>query len=1090
MRFCGQCGEALGLHCPACGALSPSGFRFCGQCGNSLVGKAQLPTPAKARPAADDAEHRQITVLFCDLVGSTRLSDQLDSEELRTLLLSYHTAAGSVVERYQGTIAQYLGDGLLIYFGYPAAQDDDAQRAVKTGLEILAAIRQLNDKYRAQNINIQARIGIHTGLGVAGEVGTATGKREQLVIGKTPNVAARLQDLAECNTILISDATWKLVAEYFVCESLGSLKLKGIDDSIKAHKVLRPTEVHGRFQASLRRGLAPIFGREEEMQLLLDRFNLALAGHGQTVFLQAEAGIGKSRFVHEFQSQCRGQALILSGGCTATGQNAAFLPVIEAFRNFLSIDPADSDDNSRHKIDHFLSQAGEATPDNRSLVCALLEVPSDQPLLALPAPKQRELTIQLLVRLLTQAATRRPVLVVLEDLHWVDPSTLEFVHGLLEEASQARVLLLLTSRPEFVPNWNFRPYLTALPLQRLGKEDIEHVVLALAGKPMPESVMRQLIEKSDGVPLFVEELTRSVLESGVLQETETHWQLVRPLKSSSIPSTLRDSLMGRLDRLGPAKDVAQTASAIGRFFSYKLIAAICKQVSQLRSYLDQLQNAGIIQIEDVGVNVEVYAFKHVLIQDTAYESMLRSRRREIHETLARTIEVDFPELVQSRPELMALHYFEAGFVETSVAYRLKAGQRLMQSGAYSEAISELNHGIHGLQSLPASASNHGQEAELRVALGGCLVATRGYCAQEVEENVQRSRELCGLLHNPTSQLIPALYGLWVVNLASSRVEPTIDYARQLAEYLTPDEEPRLKVSIHFANGTTMLYLGRFDEARREFQSAMRFYDPSMHARMVSTFGDDHGQFSMIYLQWVEVLTGHIDRALKLVQSTLKAAEALDDPLSMALALSFAMIAYHDLRQPLKAAEFAARNVELCTQQGFVFWGSLSKIGLAWAQTTTDSVESHLPMMMSGLAFFDVIQQKLPLAYWKSYLVEVHLHQGNWQAGLQTVEEALALSSTNLDRFYHPELLRLKGDLLQLREPGGKACRALYREAVAHARGSGAALLELRAAVSLARVLGRRSKEGKAALQEALAKIQDGFDTSDVQEAVSLQAELG
>jgi class 3 adenylate cyclase/tetratricopeptide (TPR) repeat protein len=1060
MRFCGQCGGSLGLNCPACGSLSPPGFRFCGQCGNPLVAASHLSPPAKARLAVGKAEHRQITVLFCDLVGSTRLSDQLESEELRTLLLSYHTAAGSVVEHYQGTIAQYLGDGLLIYFGYPAAQDDDAQRAVTTGLEILEAIRQLNDQYRAKDIDVQARIGIHTGLGVAGEVGTATGKREQLVIGKTPNVAARLQDLADCNTILISDATWKLVADYFVCESQGPVSLKGIGDSIKAHKVLRPTEVQGRFQASVRRGLAPIFGREEEMQLLLDRFNLALTGLGQTVFMQAEAGIGKSRFVHEFQTQCRGRALILSGGCTSTGQNAAFLPVIEAFRQFLSIDPADSDDTARHKIDHFLGQAGEATPDNRSLVCALLEVPSDQPPLSLPAPKQRELTIHLLVRLLMQAAMRRPVLVVLEDLHWVDPSTLEFVHGLLEEATQARLLLLLTSRPEFVPPWSARPSLTSLPLQRLGKEDIERVVLALTGKPIPESVMEQLIEKSDGVPLFVEELTRSVLESGVLEETATRWQLVRPLNSSSIPTTLRDSLMGRLDRLGPAKDVAQTASAIGRFFSYKLIATIC------------------------------HAFKHVLIQDTAYESMLRSRRREIHGALARTMEADFPEIVQTRPELLALHYFEAGFVEASVAYRLKAGQRLMQSGAYSEAIAELNHGIHGLKALPASASHHSQEVELRVALGGCLVATRGYCAQEVEENVQRSRDLCALLHNPSSQVIPALYGLWVVNLASSRVEPTMDYARQLAEYLTPDEEPRLKVTIHFANGTTLLYLGRFDEARREFHRAISFYAPSMHARMVSTFGDDHGQFSTIYLQWLEGLTGHVDRALELVQSTLESAEILEDPLSMALALSFAMIAYHDLRQPLKAAEFAARNVELCSQQGFVFWGALSKIGLGWALATTGAGESSLPMIKSGLAFFDIIQQKLPLAYWKSYLVEAHLHDGNWQGGLEAVEEALALSSTNLDRFYHPELLRLKGDLLQLREPGGKACRALYREAVAHSRGSGSALLELRAAVSLARVLGRRSKEGRAALQQALAKFPDGFDARDYHEAVSLQAEFG
>jgi class 3 adenylate cyclase/tetratricopeptide (TPR) repeat protein len=1095
MRFCGQCGSALGQGCSVCGTHIPAGFRFCGQCGSPLNSPSPLPQPAIAAPAhetqdAEQAERRQITVLFCDLVDSTRLSEQLDPEELRDLLFAYQTAAGSVVERHYGTIAQYLGDGLLIYFGYPTARDDDAQRAVNSGLEILDALSCLNNQYPAKNITIQARIGIHTGLGVAGSVGAARGKREQLVIGKTPNVAAHLQGLADSNSIVISDATWRLVAEYFDCEPLGQVKLKGMSGSLEAHKVLQKSGVQGRFQASVRRGLLPIVGREAEMQMLEDRFSLTLAGQGQTVLLRAEAGIGKSHLVHEFQNECRGRALLMSAGCTATGENAALLPVIETFRQFLSIEPDDSDAITRPKIAHFLSQAGESTPENLSLLCAFLSVPSNQPALALPAPKQRELTIRLLVRLLTQAAERRPVLVVFEDLHWVDPSSMEFISILIEEGSHTRLLLLLTSRPEFVPPWNFRPYITCLDLQRLAAAEIERVVLAISGKPIPEAVMRQLIEKSDGVPLFVEELTRATLESGVLQETSSQWELARSLESSSIPASLRDSLMGRLDRLGPAKDVAQIASAIGRFFPYKLIASVCRQLSQLRRHLDQLQNADIIQIEDRNPVSEVYGFKHALIQDTAYESMLRSRRREIHEALARTIEADFPELAQSRPELMALHFFEAGFVETSVDYRLKAGLRLMQSGAYSEAIAELNHGIQGLQGLAPSASNYSQEAELRAALGGCLVATRGYCAPEVEENVQRSRDLCGLLKNPTSKLIPTLYGLWVVNLASSRVGPTVDYARQLAEYATPEEEPHLKVTIHFANGTTLLYRGRFDDSRRELQRAISFYDPSMHTRMVSSYGDDHGLFSSIYLQWLEGLTGHVDKALKISQFNLQTAKQLDNPLSLALALTFAMILHHDMRQPQKAAEFAARNIELCGEQGFAFWGSLSKIGLGWAQVSSDGDESGLAVISSGLAFFDLIQQKLPLAYWKSYLVEAHLHTGNWQAGLDVVDEALALSAANLDRMYHPELLRLKGDLLQLRKPGGSASRDCYREAVALARGSGAALLELRAAVSLAKVMGRKAKEGKTALQQALDKMQDGFESRDVEEALALQAALG
>ena len=1091
MRFCGQCGGALGLGCSACGTTNPPMFRFCGQCGSSLAAASPLPPPAsKPQASGAEAERRQITVIFCDLVDSTRLSDQLDPEELRALLLTYQTTAGAVVERHQGTIAQYLGDGLLIYFGYPAAQDDDAQRAVKTSLEILEALRSLNDQVRSKQITIQARIGIHTGLGVVGDVGAGKSKRERLVIGKTPNVAARLQGLADPNTILISSSTWKLVAEYFKCEHLGKVNLKGIGDRVEAHKVLGPSGVHGRFEASIRRGLVPMFGREAEMEALTNLFALALSGKGQTVLLRAEAGIGKSRFVHEFQNQCRGRALLLSAGCTATGQNTALLPVVDAFRQFLSIDPGDSDDNTRNKVELFLAQAGESQSQNSSLLCALLSVPSKLPPLNLPAPKLRELTIHLLVRLLTQGTDRRPVVVLLEDLHWVDPSTMEFVTSLIEEASQSRLLLLLTTRPEFVSPWNFRPYITKLELLRLAPKDIERLILAVSAKPIPEAVIRQLIDKSDGVPLFVEELTRATLESGVLRESPTHWELVRPLEISSIPSTLRDLLMARLDSLGPAKDVAQIASAIGRFFPYSLIAAICRKLHQLRHQLDQLQNADIIQIEDENAIAEVYRFKHALIQDTAYESMLLSRRREIHHALAHTIEADFPDLAHSRPELMALHFFEAGLVEASVAYRLKAGLRLIKAGAYSEAIAELSHGIQGLQGLPPSASNYSKEAELRAALGGCLVATRGYCAPEVEENVRRSRELCGLLHNPTSQLIPTVYGLWVVNLASSRVGPTVEYARQLKENSTPDEDPLLRVTIHFANGTTLLYLGRFAEARREFQKSIGLYEPSMHSRLVSTYGDDHGLFSSIYLQWLEVLTGNVDRALEICKFTLESAEQLDNPLSLALALTFAMIIHHELRQPTKAAEFAARNVQLCGEQGFAFWGSLARISQGWCEVISEGKEASLATITSGLAFFDLIQQKLPLAYWKSYLVEACLEVGKLEEGLKVVDEALTLSSQNVDRMYHPELLRLKGDLLRLREPRGKASLELYRESVASARSTGALLLELRSAMSLAKHLSKHSKEGRVALREVLGKFPEGLMFRDYLDATALQAELG
>lgn len=1090
MRFCGQCGGSLGQVCAACASVNPPGFRFCGQCSNPLEAPSSLAPAIAAPQSVEQAERRQITVLFCDLADSTAISDQLDPEELRSLLLSYQEAASAAVERHQGTIAQYLGDGLLIYFGYPRAQEDDAQRAVKASLDILEALRCLSDQYRSRQIVIQARIGIHTGVGVAGDVGGGNAKREQLMVGKTPNVAARLQALADKDSILISGTTWKLVAAYFECESLGLLQLKGLGDQVQAYKVLCAKNVQGRFHASLHHGLVPLCGRQEELQLLNDLFSLSLSGQGQTLLLRADPGIGKSRFVHEFQNQLQGRAQLIRAVCTAYGESSSLLPVIDALRRYLSIEQGDSDDNTRHRIEQFLSRVGESTLENISLFCGLLSIPSGQPPLALPPPKQRELTIQLLVRLLVQAADKRPIVLLIEDLHWVDPSTLDFLTELIDPASGTRLLLLLTTRPQFVPPWNYRPYITTLDLKRLATEEIERVALSIAGKPLPPLVMQQLVDRSDGVPLFVEELTRATLESGVLREMPEEWELATALDANTIPSSLRDSLMGRLDRLGPAKDVAQIASAIGRSFSYKLIAAISRQPTLLRRQLDQLQDADIIQIEEVDAVAEVYRFKHALIQDTAYESMLRSRRREIHESLARTLEADFPEIVQTRPGLLALHYLEAGFVESSVGYRLKAGLGLMQDGAFSEAIAELNQGIDGLQALPPSAPNHSQEAALRAALGGCLIATRGYCAPDVEANVLRSRELCTLLQNPPSQLIQTLYGLWVVNLASSRVEPTIEYARQLVAFSSRDQDPFLMVTIHFASGTTLLYLGRFEEARREFEIVLHVYEPSMHARLVAAYGDDHGLFASIYLQWLEVLTGNVDRALKLLNRNLEIADNLDNSLSKALALTFAMIAHHDLRQPLKAQAYAQRSSTLCEEQGFAFWGSLAQIGLGWAQSTLTADDESLGRIAKGLGFFALIQQKLPLAYWKSYLVEAHLQAGNLADGLLVAEEALALSSANLDRMYHPELLRLKGDLLQLYAPESDACLELYREALSTARDTGALLLELRAVVSLVKRLEPSSNEAREQLEETLAKIESTLEIEDYREAVVLQAGFG
>jgi predicted ATPase/class 3 adenylate cyclase len=680
-----------------------------------------------------------LTVQFIDLVGSTTLSQQLDPEDYHARVVAYQTACHQVIARYEGHIAQYLGDGVLVYFGYPAAHDEDAVLAVRSGLEIVAAVGQLPFLPP-----LQVRIGIHTGPVMVGEIGAGE-CTERLAVGETPNLAARVQGHAAPNTVVISGATYRLVHGIFRCEALGPQALRNVAVPLELYWVQGEGEAQSRFEVAIRTGLTPLVGREPELGLLRQHWEQAKAGAGQVVCISGEPGIGKSRLVQEFKAQLAQEgAPRRELRCSSYHQNSALYPLIDHLQRLLQFAREDAPVAKLDKLHHTLSHYRSLSADTFPLLAALLSLPHPEgyPPLTMSPQKQREKTQAAFVAWLVEEAAQQPVCTTWEDLHWADPSTLEVLQLLIDHTPTACLYVLLTFRPEFTPPWGDRSHLRPLTLSRLGRMQTEAMVERVTGgKALPPEVVEHIVAKTDGVPLFVEELTKTVLESvESLESIRSVGPLHRtPLQTMAIPATLQDSLMARLDRLGPAKEIAQLGATLGREFSYELIHAVSPFAEAMVQHgLQQLVAAELVYQEGL-VPQAHYLFKHALIQDTTYHALLKSTRQQYHTTIARVLEDRFPETVATQPELVAHHYTEAGLLEHALPYWQQAGERATQRSAYVEAIRYLTRGLELLQTLPDTPERTQQELTLQLALGVPLMATKGYAAPEVEHTYTRAR---------------------------------------------------------------------------------------------------------------------------------------------------------------------------------------------------------------------------------------------------------------------------------------------------------------------------------------------------------------
>ncbi len=775
LLFCEECEPMLVRVCPSFGQHVRPTAKFCGVCGTTL-GAAGKPPPAKSRKrkgartsgraahqpgerpptvgphaAAREAERRQLTVMFCDLVGSTALSAQLDPEELREVVHAYQETCTTVVHRFDGYIARYVGDALLVYFGYPVAHEDDAHRAVRAGLGIIAALPNLSARLpqlgrTTPASSLQVRIGIHTGLVVVGEMGSGE-YHEQVALGETPNLAARFQGLAEPDTIVIGSATQQLIAGFFVCQDLGLQTLKGVSAAVRVYRVLGESNAQSRLEVDASTGkLTPLVGRAHEVGLVLERWAAAQTGDGQVVSLSGEPGIGKSRLVQEVKERVvQIGAACIEFRCSPYYQNSAFYPVITHVQRVLHFERDDTPQAKLAKLQQTLMRYHFPQADTLPLLAALLSLPqpTDTALLNFSPQKQKQKTQEALVAWLVEEAEQQPVYCVWEDLHWADPSTLEFVGLLLSQIPTTRLLVLLTARPEFTLPWSSRTHLTPLTLTRLPRtQAAELIERVTGGKLLPTEVQQQIVSKTDGVPLFVEELTKMVLESGLLRETDGHYELAGPLPPLAIPATLHDSLMARLDRLAAARDVAQLGATLGREFSYELLQAVSRvdEVS-LQHALARLVEAEVLYQRGLPPQAR-YVFKHALIQDAAYQSLLKSTRQQYHQQIAQALQEQFSETREAQPELLAHHYTEADLVAQAIPYWQKAGQRAIERSANAEAISHLAKALELLKTLPDTSERVRQELSLQITLGPALVILKGMAAPEVEKVYTRARELC------------------------------------------------------------------------------------------------------------------------------------------------------------------------------------------------------------------------------------------------------------------------------------------------------------------------------------------------------------
>jgi class 3 adenylate cyclase/predicted ATPase len=1046
--------------------------------------------PLQAQQSA--AERRQLAVMFCDVVGSTALSSRLDPEDLSAVIRDYQARVRGIIVRFGGFVARYVGDGILTYFGWPEAHEANGERAVRAALAVVDAIVQAP----VQTEQLQLRIGIATGLVVVGEPIGSGDARQQTAIGETPNRAARLQSLATPNSVVIDAETRRQIGGLFVCHDLGAVTLKGLPGPIQVWRVLAEAPVESRFEALHTGIMTPLVGREEQLGLLQRRWARARSGEGQVVLLSGEPGIGKSRLCTALLECVRDESHTrLRYFCSQQHRDSALYPWIARLEHAAGFERGDTVNARLDKLETLLALSGEGSAESAGPLADLLGLTGEGRYPPLPQDPQRrrDLTLATLLREFERLARQRPVLLIFEDAHWADSSSLELLDTAIERAAHLPVLSIITFRPEFSPSWTGLANVTSVSLRRLTEREAADLVTDIVGDArLSPAILDRIVERADGVPLFIEELTKSLIEDGMLDEGGDGSGPADLPHGLAIPSSLQNSLMARLDRLNDAKRVAQLAAIIGREFSYELLRAVSPLAEdQLREALRQLAYSELIFQRGDPPRAR-YLFKHSLIQDAAYQSLLKAQRRVQHKRIAETVEQQFPETAETHPELIAHHYTEAGIAELAISYWRKAGERAVTRAANVEAISHLRRGLELLDVLPTRSSQVEEELRILIALGPALNTTMSATAPEIRNVYERAQQLARDM-GKISELFATVWGKQLVAIASGDVQIARDLTDEIFSIAQGQDDAGLLLQAHHAAQPLEWAFGDLKIAYEHADAGLRLYRREIHGVPALFYGGhDAAVCGHIHAGLFLQILGYPDRALAQLANGSSLARTLAHTPSLIHALWVGAETHFLRRDPVNAAALVSEWELLGADYSSSVGAGNAKMLRGWILITMGERRSGLATLRDGLDQYRKTQPKFLAPYRLGRAVAAFLEAGEIEGGIALLAEAMRAMEAGSERWYEAELYRFKGLLLEASSIDAQAeAETCFQHAMDVARAQGARLFELRAAMALGQQ--QCDPDERRRRMARLATVFKGFtegpDLPDLREARTLLDEL-